>query len=73
MTINATYAGQTAFANTEVVNTEKRDTLIFFAFAFALVATIVVTGLTAGMAGVGMIAILETVAMLVVCILLTAG
>jgi hypothetical protein len=73
MTLNANYAGSIELADAEAGNTEKRDTLIFAAFAVALVATIALTGFTVGLAGVGMIAILETAAMLVVCILLTAG
>jgi hypothetical protein len=73
MTLKANYAGQAASVETKVANTEKRDTVIFFVLVFALVATVVVTGLTVGLAGVGMIAMLATAAMLLICLLLTAG
>ena len=73
MTLKANYAGQAASVETKGANTEKRDTVIFFVLVLALVATVVVTGLTAGLAGVGVIAMLATAAMLLVCLLLTAG
>jgi hypothetical protein len=72
MTLNANFAGQIERAETET-NAEKRDMLVFFACVFALVATIVVTGLTVGLSGIGMIAIAEAGAMIGLCILLTAG
>ena len=70
MTLNAT-AGHIETAPT--VNTEKRDTLVFFGVVAALVGAIVITGATVGLGGVGMIGIAETAAMLVICLLLTAG
>jgi hypothetical protein len=73
MTLNANVAIPFEVANTEAVNTEKRDTLIFFAFAAALVGAIVVAGLTVGLGGVGMIGIAGAAAMIVICLLLTAG
>jgi hypothetical protein len=83
MTMNADVASAFDFveaeaASTDVVaaqpaNTERRDSIIFFLFFFALLGAIVLTAATVGLAGVGMIAIGETAAMLVVCFLLTAG
>jgi len=57
----------------EPVNTERRDAIFFFIGFFALLGTILLTAATVGLAGVGMIAIVETAAMLVICLLLTAG
>ena len=72
MTLNAQSAGQIESAATEI-NTEKRDMMVFFGVVLALVATIVVTGVTVGLGGIGMIAIAEAGAMIGLCILLTAG
>ena len=72
MTLNAATADQ--FATTAVeANTEKRDTLVFFAVVAALLAIIVVSGLTFGLGGIGAVAIAEAASMLVICVLLTAG
>lgn len=78
MTLNATVAGTIEAVPAESAavapaNTERRDAIIFFVFAFALVGAIVAAALTVGMAGVGMIAIIEAFSMIVVCLLLTAG
>lgn len=72
MTLNAATADQLASVSVEV-SSERRDTLVFFAIVAALVATIVVTGLTFGLAGVGMIALAEAAAMLALCVALTVG
>lgn len=55
------------------VNTERRDAVLFFMGFFALLGAILLTASTVGLAGVGMIGILGTGAMLIVCLLLTAG
>jgi hypothetical protein len=55
------------------VSSEKRDTVAFFAIVAALLAIMVVTGLTVGLSGIGVIAVCEAASMLVICILLTAG
>jgi len=80
MTLNATVAGPyetveavPAESSAVPANTERRDAIIFFVFAFALVGAMIAAALTVGMAGVGMIAIIEAFSMIVVCLLLTAG
>ena len=83
MTLNIDIASPFDFIHNEVVstpvvalppvNTERRDAVLFFIGFFALLGAILLTASTVGLAGVGMIAICETVAMLGVCILLTAG
>jgi hypothetical protein len=57
----------------EPVNTERRDAILFFIGFFALVGGMLLTAATVGLAGVGMIAIIQAAAMLVICLLLTAG
>jgi hypothetical protein len=66
-------ARPTEVAAAQPANTERRDAIIFFLFFFALLGAMALTAATFGLAGVGMIAIGETAAMLVVCFLLTAG
>jgi hypothetical protein len=83
MTLNADVASAFEFSDAETVstrvvasppvNTERRDAILFFLFFFGLLGAILLTASTVGLAGVGMIAIGETAAMLVVCFLLTAG
>jgi hypothetical protein len=83
MTLNIDIASPFEFIGDEAVstpvvaaaprNTERRDAVLFFIGFFALVGGILLTAATVGLAGVGMIAILETAAMLVICLLLTAG
>ncbi len=72
MTLNAAVASQSDTATVEI-NTEKRDTIVFFAIVALLLAAIVAAGLTFGLGGIGMIAIAGAGAMLVICLLLTAG
>ncbi|MBB4198453.1 hypothetical protein CCR94_04075 [Rhodoblastus sphagnicola] len=60
-------------ASADAANTERRDVAVFFGFSFALVGSIVLAAMTVGLGGVGMIAIVETAAMIGVCVLLTAG
>lgn len=54
-------------------NTERRDAILFFIGFFALLGAMLLTAATVGLAGVGMIAIVEAAAMIVICLLLTAG
>jgi len=85
MTLNIEIASPFEFAQAEIVaapaakpaaepaNTERRDAVLFFIGFFALLGVVLLTAATVGLAGVGMIAIFETAAMLVICLLLTAG
>ena len=55
------------------VSSEKRDTILFFVIVAALLGAIVAAGLVFGLGGIGAIAIAEAGAMLIICLLLTAG
>ncbi|MCW2285278.1 fatty acid desaturase [Rhodoblastus acidophilus] len=82
MTLNIDIASPFDFVEAEAVapvvaavpaNTERRDAVLFFIGFFALLGATLLTAATVGLAGVGMIAIVAAAAMIVICLLLTAG
>ena len=73
MTSIAQAATQAAAPAAVPVSTEKRDTAAFFAIVAALLGVFVAAGVLFGLSGIGMVAIAGAGAMLVICLLLTAG
>lgn len=54
-------------------NSEGRAEAVFFAIVAVVLGTMVAAGVLFGLGGVGAVAIVEAVAMLVTCIVLTRG
>ena len=54
-------------------NSEAKAIKVFIAIVLAVVAVAAVLGLTFGLAGIGALAIAAAGAMLVICVVLTAG
>ncbi|MDI9849288.1 hypothetical protein QM467_14615 [Rhodoblastus sp. 17X3] len=54
-------------------NTEAKDIKIFVAVVLLVIVAAVVLGFTFGLGGIGALAIFAAAAMLLLCVLLTAG
>jgi hypothetical protein len=54
-------------------NSERRDTLAFFAIVVLALVVTVVAGVLFGLGGIGGVAIAEAALMLVICLVLTRG